>query len=614
MTTQSPSACDPDIQFRKFIELASDAIAVLQDGQIGYVNDSLCRMRGLRRQQLVGSGVEKIIAPEEVERIRENYCRRMRGEPVPQTYESKGLGPRGEVRDIEISAAVVTFQSRPADLVIIRDITERLRNQQELAASENRYRALAEGTSDMIARWDRSMQVVYANRAVERFAGIPREEMIGRCIGQFAPDSRNADLLEGHIRECFLTGGEAVTEIPVERDGEVYFLDWRLIPERDATGQVQTVLTTARDITPRVLADQKVRQSRERLDLALEAANEGLWDWNVQTGEVYFSPRWYTMLGYEPHSLPPSYATWRELMHPDDLPVALDEQMAHFASASEGFGHEARMRAADGSWRWILSRGKTVERDEQGRCLRLVGTHVDITELKESQQKLQRLHDRLRKMSAQMALAEQQHRQRIAQDLHDHVGQNLAVVMILLQKLQPQIDTDQAEAIGQALDRIEQVSRTTRDLTSQLFPAVLRQLGLAAGVEWVAESVLKPHGIALQVGSDLPTGTWQAEVCSVLWRSVRELLVNVVKHAEARSVRIDMDRNGQKWILRICDDGLGLGGRDQQQLEDNGQGMGLFSVRQGLEHLGGRLEIRQAPEGGTEALIHLPPCGQQGTQ
>jgi signal transduction histidine kinase len=239
---------------------------------------------------------------------------------------------------------------------------------------------------------------------------------------------------------------------------------------------------------------------------------------------------------------------------------------------------------------------------------------VDITDLKQSQQKLQRLHDRLRKMSAQMALSEQHHRQRVAQDLHDHVGQNLAVVMVLLQKLQARIPEDQAEAIGQALDRVEQVSRTTRDLTSQLFPAVLRQLGLAAGVEWVAESVLKPHRIALQIGSDLPEENWPAEVCSVLWRSVRELLVNVVKHAEARSVRIEMDRQERGWVLRIADDGVGLGGMNQQQLEDAGQGMGLFSVRQGLEHLGGRLELRQAAGGGTEAWILLPPCGQQGTK
>jgi signal transduction histidine kinase len=130
----------------------------------------------------------------------------------------------------------------------------------------------------------------------------------------------------------------------------------------------------------------------------------------------------------------------------------------------------------------------------------------------------------------------------------------------------------------------------------------------------VAESVLKPHRIALQIGSDLPEENWPAEVCSVLWRSVRELLVNVVKHAEARSVRIEMDRQERGWVLRIADDGVGLGGMNQQQLEDAGQGMGLFSVRQGLEHLGGKLELRQAAGGGTEAWILLPPCGQQGTK
>jgi PAS domain S-box-containing protein len=119
-----------------------------------------------------------------------------------------------------------------------------------------------------------------------------------------------------------------------------------------------------------------------RLAQLLEASNDGFWDWNVQTGEVFFGGRWGAMLGYEAEELEPHVRTWEKLVHPDDLAWVTELLTAHLEGRTDHYQAEHRLRAKDGSWRWILDRGRVVERDADGRPLRACGAHVDVTERK----------------------------------------------------------------------------------------------------------------------------------------------------------------------------------------------------------------------------------------
>lgn len=128
--------------------------------------------------------------------------------------------------------------------------------------------------------------------------------------------------------------------------------------------------------------DAALRKSEERFALAMEAARDGLWDWNVAGGEVYYSPGYARMLGYAPEEIPADRGFWLGLIHPDDRDAALTANNDCVENVRDDFSIEFRMRARNGEWRWILGRGKAVARDGNGRALRMVGTHVDITDLK----------------------------------------------------------------------------------------------------------------------------------------------------------------------------------------------------------------------------------------
>ena len=129
------------------------------------------------------------------------------------------------------------------------------------------------------------------------------------------------------------------------------------------------------------------RQAEERLRLAMEAASDGVWDWNLVTGQTFFNPSYFTMLGYSPGELPSLQQTWRELVHPEDLERVLLEFTAHLQTGAP-YAQEMRMRAKDGHWAWVLSRGKVVEHDDRGRPVRMVGTHVDISARKQAEEAL----------------------------------------------------------------------------------------------------------------------------------------------------------------------------------------------------------------------------------
>lgn len=147
--------------------------------------------------------------------------------------------------------------------------------------------------------------------------------------------------------------------------------------------QLRLLLEGMWGIVQRHRAEEALTTSEERLRLAMEAANEGLWDWNMEAHEFHFSPRYYVMLGYKEDEFPASFESWVNLLHPEDRTQVLGVLYGYLESPIGVYTQEYRMLAHDGTWRWILSSGKVVSWDSSGIPLRLVGTHVDITEHKE---------------------------------------------------------------------------------------------------------------------------------------------------------------------------------------------------------------------------------------
>jgi PAS domain S-box-containing protein len=177
--------------------------------------------------------------------------------------------------------------------------------------------------------------------------------------------------------------------------GKVNWVFGMAIAIRDESGAIAGYFGTVTDITARKQAEQRLCESEERLRLALESVEEGLWDWKVMAGEVYRSPRWVTILGYSPNELENRIDLRDKLVHPDDKPYMKELLDAHFDRHTPYFEMELRMLTKSGEWKWVLDRGQVVERDDRGQPLRMVGTHKDITERKRSEETLRKRYQQI---------------------------------------------------------------------------------------------------------------------------------------------------------------------------------------------------------------------------
>ncbi|MEJ5310051.1 MAG: PAS domain S-box protein [Anaerolineae bacterium] len=260
--------------------------------------------------------------------------------------------------------------------------------QMALQAGEARYRKLVEFLPDALVVY-RDGVIIFANSAAANLLGVATpEQILGKSIFDFLhPDYH--ELARVRVTNTLLTGEIAplIEEKLLRADGAVVDVEVttaRIVYEDEAA--LQTLL---RDITARKQAEAALRSSEARWQFALEGAGEGVWDWNLQTNQVYFSPQWKAMLGYAPHEISNVFEEWFKRVHPDDVAGCQRDLEACLSRTTPVYRNEHRLLCKDGTYKWILAQGKIIQWSEEGTPLRMIGTHHDIDERKRAEEALQ---------------------------------------------------------------------------------------------------------------------------------------------------------------------------------------------------------------------------------
>ncbi len=231
----------------------------------------------------------------------------------------------------------------------------------------------------------------------------------------------------------------------------------------------------------------------------------------------------------------------------------------------------------------------------------------ETAKCKQAAKQLRSCRNQVRALASELRLSEERERQRLAQDLHDTVAQCLAGCRFKLESLQTDLpDGTRHMRVGECLDFIDQAIKQTRLLMFEFYPWILDESGLEATLRSLAHRIQEAHGIQVECIGDGTTDTLGRDLRVLLFRTIRELLINVVKHAQARHVTISISSAGNQIRINVVDDGIGFdvaGLADEQAIKN---GFGLISIRERLGRLGGRLNLISKPGQGTRAAVVIP--------
>ena len=210
---------------------------------------------------------------------------------------------------------------------------------------------------------------------------------------------------------------------------------------------VSLLADLAWDIAERKKAEEALRESQERLELALEGAELAMWDWNIQTGERVFNRRWAEMLGYSPDEIRPHIDSWEDSIHPEDTVRVKEVLNRHLAGETPSYEMEYRVVTKSGEIRWVLARGKVVERDNDGRPLRATGTRLDITDRKRAEALLQERTEALERSNQDL----EQFAYVAAHDLREPLVAVAAYLKLLERGCAKNLDADAHKFLSRAL-------------------------------------------------------------------------------------------------------------------------------------------------------------------
>lgn len=303
---------------------------------------------------------------------------------------------------------------------------------------------------------------------------------------------------------------------------------------------------------------------------------------------------------------------WHPVVHPDDVPL-IQSRLRMLGPARPVVVIESRVYAGSGRMYWMqfVYRGFF---DARERLIEIQSVGRDVSERKqvetallETHRELERRIEQLSHLAMETTLAEERERQVVAHDLHDSVGQILHVVRLKVDALAKRVPASLGEAVAELNGLVADASRQVRSLTAQLSPPVLKDLGLVPALYWLAEEMERMYGLEVVVEETGRPAFLPAAHSAILFRTVRELLINVAKHAKTPMAQVLVGCAAGELRLRVSDAGAGIANIDRAlAARHQDGGVGLASVRERINALGGAMEIETRLGQGTRISMTMP--------
>ncbi len=346
-----------------------------------------------------------------------------------------------------------------------------------------------------------------------------------------------------------------------------------------------------------------LRESEARSRAIFEGATAGIALLDLQGHLVESNPALQEMLGFSREEL--RNLSFTVVLPPDTAAAYQDSWQQLLSGACPFFALESRLVTRHSRMLWGRVTVSLVK-NSAGETQFAVVMVENLTPQKEAEEQIRNYQEQLRSLASQLSIAEERERRTLATELHDHIGQLLALTQIKLGALGVKAaGTDLEVPVNEVRDLVETVIKSTRSLTFELSPPILYELGLEPALEWFGEYLQEQHGLHVEVQRDEEPRPIDSETRALVFKVVRELMLNSVKHGRAQNLWVRLGRQGQNLNIEVKDDGIGFIPAPPGTEVKTG-GFGLFSIKERLHHLGGRLQVESAPAQGTTVSLLIP--------
>ncbi|MBL7965791.1 MAG: PAS domain S-box protein [Prolixibacteraceae bacterium] len=494
----------------------------------------------------------------------------------------------------------------------------RINMENALKLSQKNFYLMFETIDDFMFILDVDGRIIKTNPVVERRLGYTQDELCGLSVLQVHPPGRReeagfivGEMLAGRMESCPVPLlKKDGTTIPVET--KVVFGKW---DGKDALYGI------SRDISERLKAEETLRESEQRWLFALEGSGDGVWDWNILNNEVFFSKQWKAMLGYSVSEIGNQLDEWERRVYPDDLSGCIADLNKHFNGETDVYMNEHRMLCKDGTYKWILDRGKVVEWTEDRKPARIIGTHTDITPRKLLEEQL------LKTIEKEKELNDLKSRF-VATASHEFRTPLASILMVSETLISYQKKMDEVQVASRLMKVKEHVLHLTKIVNDVLQLSKMQEgkIGynpVSEDILAICKNLIDGFNSTIFIKGQIEFRSQFTKLIGnvdsrLITQAVSNLLSNAVKYSgDDPRILLEIAMENMEWVIRVQDNGIGIPEADQKHLFKpffragnvstiQGNGLGLSIVHESVQMHGGKILFESKPFEGSCFILNFP--------
>jgi PAS domain S-box-containing protein len=517
---------------------------------------------------------------------------------------ANGLETQVRVRTQELECSTRELLATNKELE--REIAERKRAEETRRESQELLELVLATLPVGVAVTDRQDDIVLVNETWQRIWGgepiVSGSKRKAQSKGYWHDSGKRVDPAEWASMRALSEGQTSLNElIDIETfDGKSKTMRNSAAPIRNAEGLIVGAVIVNEDVTERVRAEDEVRKNEEQLRDVIDTIPVIAFI-SMPDGSNEFTNRsWQEYTGLSVKDT--AGWGWASTVHPDEIARHLEKWRAA-VSAGTTFDNAARYRGANGQYRWFLVRAVPL-RDERGNLLRWYGVLMDIEDRVHAEQALRESAERLQHLSRRLLAIQEEERRHLSRELHDEFGQLLATITVQLHAARSVAGEAVQSILEECMAVLQRAGEQVRSLALELRPAMLDTAGLDATLRWLAAQHEQRTGIPAEVVGHL--NEVSGDVAIACFRMVQEALTNVVRHARAQRIWIELGQIDGVLELVVRDDGVGFDVTGTLDRAARRGHLGLLGIKERVQILGGDLEVESKPGQGTRVRISLP--------